>query len=107
MNQITKKCAELKRIEANSAEIIRQQEQMLDQRSQSLQKQEFALEQDIAKFVEAQKAERWRQNEQAVAFALQTLPFWKRWNLRAVRDRAAQIKTVVYAEPETGAGHEQ
>lgn len=89
--------AELKKVAANQATTIRNENQILANQRQELAIKKAQLEMEVGRFEEAKNAELKHLVLQCSDFAIRTLPFWNR-SPKAICNRATELLLAIRKE---------
>lgn len=85
----------------NQQKLIDQQHQDLENRARTIENQRIMVETERAKMITENEIMARRFIDQGVHFALETIPFWKKWfswDLTFLMQRAREIKEAIDAE---------
>lgn len=88
---------ELKRIAANQAETIKQQNDILANQQKDLRNKQMGLEMERMRFDESKHADIRHQFNQSWDFAIRSLPWWRR-GTKTVANRATEIMLSIRRE---------
>lgn len=91
------KLASMKKIEAQQAKQVEQQNAFLDQRAKALEMEEQRVHQYRHEILASQKSEIRRSIESIVSFAIIALPWWKR-SIRNIMNKARELDAAITKE---------